>query len=172
MLKKRSLGGQGLEVSELGLGCMGMTHAYGTRDDAESIATIHRALELDGNLGAATVQLNSAEVAELDAMLAPDKVAGARYTQELMSQVNRWSLTVMPGISKPGLDAPDVTTERLEAASTLAGRGAAAESAAPGFLGNETDRIDGMDGETRADSFSVRRPLGLTGAGGIGAIGR
>ena len=46
MLKKRKLGRQGLEVSELGLGCMGMSQAYGTPNDAESIATIHRAIEL------------------------------------------------------------------------------------------------------------------------------
>jgi len=46
MLTKRRLGTQGLEVSEIGLGCMGMSHAYGTPDDAESIATIHRAIEL------------------------------------------------------------------------------------------------------------------------------
>ncbi len=46
MLYTRKLGRQGLEVSALGLGCMGMSHAYGTPDDAESIVTIHRALEL------------------------------------------------------------------------------------------------------------------------------
>jgi aryl-alcohol dehydrogenase-like predicted oxidoreductase len=40
------MGNQGLEVSELGLGCMGMSEFYGARDDVESIATIHRALEL------------------------------------------------------------------------------------------------------------------------------
>ena len=45
-MRKRKLGGQGLVVSELGLGCMGMSEFYGPRDDAESIATIHRALEL------------------------------------------------------------------------------------------------------------------------------
>jgi aryl-alcohol dehydrogenase-like predicted oxidoreductase len=42
----RKLGRQGLEVSCLGLGCMGMSHAYGTPDDAESIATIQRAIDL------------------------------------------------------------------------------------------------------------------------------
>ena len=46
MLKKRKLGKQGLEVSELGLGCMGMSQSYGFPNDAESIATIHRAIEL------------------------------------------------------------------------------------------------------------------------------
>jgi aryl-alcohol dehydrogenase-like predicted oxidoreductase len=46
MLKNRKIGTQGLEVSELGLGCMGMSQSYGTRDDAESVATIHRAVEL------------------------------------------------------------------------------------------------------------------------------
>lgn len=49
MLKKRKLGTQGLEVSELGLGCMGMSQSYGVPDDAESIATIHRALDLGLN---------------------------------------------------------------------------------------------------------------------------
>jgi aryl-alcohol dehydrogenase-like predicted oxidoreductase len=45
-MEKRALGTQGLRTSALGLGCMGMTWAYGTPDDDESIATIHRALEL------------------------------------------------------------------------------------------------------------------------------
>lgn len=40
------LGRQGLTVSALGLGCMGMSDFYGQRDDAESLATIHRALDL------------------------------------------------------------------------------------------------------------------------------
>jgi aryl-alcohol dehydrogenase-like predicted oxidoreductase len=46
MLATRKLGREGLEVSVIGLGCMGMSHAYGTPDDAESVATIHRAIDL------------------------------------------------------------------------------------------------------------------------------
>src|SRR3954464_4289512 len=49
MLTTRALGTQGLTVSSLGLGIMGMSHAYGPpeeRDEHESIATIHRAVEL------------------------------------------------------------------------------------------------------------------------------
>jgi aryl-alcohol dehydrogenase-like predicted oxidoreductase len=41
-----ALGGQGLKVSRQGLGCMGMSDFYGPLDDEESVATIHRALEL------------------------------------------------------------------------------------------------------------------------------
>ncbi|EYF01843.1 aldo/keto reductase [Chondromyces apiculatus] len=46
MLTKRKLGTQGLEVSAIGLGCMGMSQSYGVPDDDESIATLHRAIEL------------------------------------------------------------------------------------------------------------------------------
>jgi aryl-alcohol dehydrogenase-like predicted oxidoreductase len=45
-MKQRKLGTQGLIVSEQGLGCMGMSEFYGATDEAESIATLHRALEL------------------------------------------------------------------------------------------------------------------------------
>jgi aryl-alcohol dehydrogenase-like predicted oxidoreductase len=45
-LPKRRLGRQGLEVSVLGLGCMGMSQSYGAADENESVATIHRALDL------------------------------------------------------------------------------------------------------------------------------
>ena len=49
MLSQRKLGSQGLKVSTIGLGCMGMSEFYGARDEQESIATIHRSLELGCN---------------------------------------------------------------------------------------------------------------------------
>jgi aryl-alcohol dehydrogenase-like predicted oxidoreductase len=48
-MNKKKLGGQGLVVSAIGLGCMGMSQYYGPADERESIATLHRAIELGCN---------------------------------------------------------------------------------------------------------------------------
>jgi aryl-alcohol dehydrogenase-like predicted oxidoreductase len=48
-MEQRKLGTQGLKVSALGLGCMGMSEFYGQRDEAESFRVIHRYLQLGGN---------------------------------------------------------------------------------------------------------------------------
>ncbi len=49
-MQQRQLGAQGLMVSALGLGCMGMSEFYGQADEGEAVATIHRALELGVSL--------------------------------------------------------------------------------------------------------------------------
>ncbi len=48
-MNKRTLGANGLEVSAIGLGCMGMSAFYGSTDEGEATATIHRALDLGCN---------------------------------------------------------------------------------------------------------------------------
>ncbi|MCJ8283447.1 MAG: hypothetical protein MJK14_27595 [Rivularia sp. ALOHA_DT_140] len=50
-MKTRNLGNQGLVVSELGLGCMGMSEFYGENNEQESIDTIHRAIDLGVTIG-------------------------------------------------------------------------------------------------------------------------
>jgi predicted aldo/keto reductase-like oxidoreductase len=60
-MQKRKLGKSNLEVSAIGLGCMGMSDYYGEANEAESIATVHRAID----------------------------VSGPRYNEKLMSWVDR-----------------------------------------------------------------------------------
>jgi aryl-alcohol dehydrogenase-like predicted oxidoreductase len=73
-MEQRTLGGQGLVVPALGLGCMGMSQSYGPGDDQESVATIHRALDLGMTL------LDTADVYGLSAneRLVGKAIAGRR----------------------------------------------------------------------------------------------
>jgi aryl-alcohol dehydrogenase-like predicted oxidoreductase len=112
-VNRRKLGSQGLEVSELGLGCMGMSAFYGSADEDEGIATIQRTLELgiefldtalakgddivaipgtkrreylDQNAGAAEVELTADDLAWIEAEL--PEAAGSRYDKAGMASVN------------------------------------------------------------------------------------
>ena len=83
----RTLGGEGLKVSEQGLGCMGMSAWYGPTDEAESIAAIHRALELGINF------LDTADVYGTGANeeLVGRAIAGRRDEVVLATKFgNRW----------------------------------------------------------------------------------
>lgn len=73
MLSRRTLGGApGLEVSTLGLGCMGMSDFYAPSDDVESVATLHRALDLGINL------LDTADIYGRNEELVGRAIAGRR----------------------------------------------------------------------------------------------
>ena len=111
MLNIKKLGNQGLEVCEIGLGCMGMSHAYGKTDEKNSVATIHRAIEIGCNffdtaeiygpfaneslLGRAlrgrrkTVRLTPSELSILDTAFSTAEIAGARYNPDFMGLVDR-----------------------------------------------------------------------------------
>jgi len=67
-VEQRKLGGQGLTVSAMGLGCMGMSEFYGPGDDQESTATIHHALELG---------INFLDTADMYGPFSNEKLVGA-----------------------------------------------------------------------------------------------
>lgn len=102
MLPKRKLGPAGPGVAVLGLSCMGMCEFYGPADDAESIATIHRAcaknvVAIPGaktqalqeeNLAAADLPIDAAEKQRLDKFFPLGATAGLLYPKEAMIHLN------------------------------------------------------------------------------------
>jgi aryl-alcohol dehydrogenase-like predicted oxidoreductase len=106
MLATRKLGTQGLEVSALGLGCMGMSQSYGVPDDTESIATIHRALELG---------LNFFDTAEVYGPFTNEELLGraleGRRDQAIIATKFGWRI----GNGRTGLDSrPSHIREAVE----------------------------------------------------------
>ena len=74
MMKHRILGNTGEQLSAIGLGCMSMSHAYGVPDDDESVATLHRALDLGINFwDTADVYGNGKNEELISRVLAPNR---------------------------------------------------------------------------------------------------
>src|SRR5205823_15012760 len=92
-MQLRRLGRQGPMVSALGLGCMGMSEFYGPADEGESIATIHRALDLGINF------LDTADVygPYTNEQLVGQAIAGRRDPSRARDQVRH-----RPGLRSPG----------------------------------------------------------------------
>ncbi len=82
-MQRRTLGG--LDVSAIGLGCMGMSEFYGTADEGEAIATIHRALEENG--AALEIDLTEDDLERLERAFPKGAAAGERYAD--MSAIDR-----------------------------------------------------------------------------------
>ena len=84
-MDQRNLGSEGLVVSELGLGCMGMSEFYGTGDEEES----ERREYLEKNAGAASVTLTEDDLASIEGAMPRGSVAGERYAEEQMRAARR-----------------------------------------------------------------------------------
>ena len=118
------MGSSGLEVSAIGLGCMGMSQSYGTaeeRDERESIATIHRAIELG---------VTFFDTAEVYGPLHERGAAGPR--------ARRGSATASS--SRPS--SASGSTERRASRAWTAGRSTSARRSRARCAGSQTDHID------------------------------
>ncbi|HKZ15680.1 MAG TPA: aldo/keto reductase [Solirubrobacterales bacterium] len=106
-MNRRTLGSQGLEVSAEGLGCMGMSYAYGPGDEASGVRTIHRALELGVTL------LDTAEVygPYKNEELVGRAVAGRRDEFEIATKFG-FSFT-SPDMADRGIDGSPENARRV-----------------------------------------------------------
>lgn len=109
-MEKRKLGIQGLTVSALGLGCMGMTSAYGEADESQGVATIHRALELG---------INFLDTAEVYGPYANEQLVGRalRGRREGVVVATKFGFKVKEGIR--GLDGTPENAKRVANESLL-----------------------------------------------------
>jgi len=104
-MRRRQLGTGGLTVSAIGLGCMGMSQSYGAPDDAESIRTIHRALDL----GVTFLDTADAYGRGANETLVGKAIAGRRQEVQLATKFG-----LIPGPSGPATDV-DARPERVRA---------------------------------------------------------
>lgn len=103
-MKRRQLGKSGLTVSAIGLGCMGMSQSYGAPDEAESIRTLHRALDL----GVTFLDTADAYGNGANETLVGQAIRGRRSEVELATKFG-----LIPGLSAPATDV-DGRPERLK----------------------------------------------------------
>ncbi len=150
MLPTRRLGTQGLEVSALGLGCMGMSQSYGTPDDQESVATLHRALELGVTF------LDTAEA------------YGPFTNEELLGRAlkgRRERVSARHQVRLPVRGQPADRHRQPAGAHPRGGRGVAATAAHR----SHRPALPASGGSRRADRGRGRRH-GAPGGGGQGAV--
>lgn len=108
-LPDRALGSQGLRVSALGLGCMGMSTAYGTPNDPESLATLQRAVEQGVTLF---------DTAEIYGPHTNERLVGAglRGVRDQVAIATKFGFRIVDGQRQPGLDSrPDGLAARIDA---------------------------------------------------------
>jgi aryl-alcohol dehydrogenase-like predicted oxidoreductase len=113
-MKRRTLGSQGFEVSAEGLGCMGMSYAYGEGDEEGGIATIHRALELGVTL------LDTAEIYGpfVNEELVGRAVAGRRDEFEIATKFGfAFGENAASDMSNRGVDGSPENAKRVAEAS-------------------------------------------------------
>jgi aryl-alcohol dehydrogenase-like predicted oxidoreductase len=102
-METRKIGNQGLAAGAIGLGCMGMSHAYGSGDETESIATIHHALDCGVTL------LDTAEIygPHINEELVGKAIRGRRSQVVLATKFG-----IMPGTVGPKLDGSPANVRR------------------------------------------------------------
>lgn len=112
-MQKRKLGQNGPEVPALGLGCMGMSISYGEPDDPESIATMHRAIELGCNLFVTSDAYGSG----INETLIAQAIKGRRHQVLIATKFGNLGLAARGGGDAPALSGghPDYVPQACDA---------------------------------------------------------
>ncbi len=125
-MEQKRLGKQGLTVSALGLGCMGMSDAYGPADEAESIATIHRALDLEDPVITAIAKRVSKTPAQVLLAWAIQRGTALLTTSKTPSRIKEnFDVSILP---------KDAMREISEGIKSRVRFNAVVETGVPGFI--------------------------------------